>query len=293
MSASEAGQAFGRRLREAREQRGISLRQIANTTKISIHAFEGLERGDISKLPGGIFSRAFVRSYAQEAGLDPEAIVRDFLVAFPDDLTTAGSPQAVRQYADTEETAYESRQQVAGVALKLLLISLPLAGLLVYVGGRSPGSQPAGGQPGPTVAGQATAGADEAARAAMPPGDAALPDAPAPVPVAEEPAAVVPDLLETGPRAGAAVAAGGVRLEVAPTGDCWVSLTVDGTLVLARVMRAGERVIRRVRDEAIVQIGDAGAFAFSLDGRPGRVLGGPGEVRTIRIAPDTVTSLVR
>jgi len=53
----------------------VSLRQIANATKISIAALEALERNDISRLPGGIFSRAFVRSYAVEVGLDPETTI--------------------------------------------------------------------------------------------------------------------------------------------------------------------------------------------------------------------------
>ena len=70
---------FGGRLRQAREERGISLRQIAANTKVSVGALEALERNNVSKLPGGIFSRAFVRSYAAEVGLDPEATVREFL----------------------------------------------------------------------------------------------------------------------------------------------------------------------------------------------------------------------
>ena len=73
---------FGGKLRLARERRGISLRQIAASTKISVAALEALERNDISKLPGGIFSRAFVRSYAVEVGLDPDDTVREFLDRF-------------------------------------------------------------------------------------------------------------------------------------------------------------------------------------------------------------------
>ena len=69
---------FGLHLKQARERRGISLRQIASATKISSGALEALERGDFSRLPGGIFSRAFVRAYAVEVGLDPEETVRQY-----------------------------------------------------------------------------------------------------------------------------------------------------------------------------------------------------------------------
>jgi len=68
MSADRLAGSFGGKLRDARESRGVSLRQIANATKISVAALEALERNDISRLPGGIFSRAFVRSYASEVG---------------------------------------------------------------------------------------------------------------------------------------------------------------------------------------------------------------------------------
>src|ERR1051325_7153692 len=79
----------GGRLRRARERCGVTLRQIASATKISVGVLEALERNDISRLPGGIFSRAFVRSYAIEVGLDPEATIQDFIAAFPHDSVTA------------------------------------------------------------------------------------------------------------------------------------------------------------------------------------------------------------
>ena len=60
---------LGKKLREARERRGLSLRHIANSTKIAVSILDALERNDISRLPGGIFGRSFVRSFATEVGL--------------------------------------------------------------------------------------------------------------------------------------------------------------------------------------------------------------------------------
>ena len=85
---------FGAKLREARERRGIPLRQIANATKISVAVLEALERNDITRLPGGIFGRAFVRSYAVEVGLDPERTIQEFVSQFPLDSIVAGHPAA-------------------------------------------------------------------------------------------------------------------------------------------------------------------------------------------------------
>ena len=64
-------QAVATQLNEAPEER-----EIAATTKIAASALEALERNDSSKMPGGIFSRAFVRSYAIEIGLDPDRTVQ-------------------------------------------------------------------------------------------------------------------------------------------------------------------------------------------------------------------------
>lgn len=69
----------GERLREARERRGVSLRQIAEQTNVSVRSLEAIERNQLDKLPGGIFTRGFIRSYASQVGLDPDAVVRQFL----------------------------------------------------------------------------------------------------------------------------------------------------------------------------------------------------------------------
>src|SRR5262245_21895041 len=119
---------FGSKLKRAREERGISLRQIATATKISVSALEALERNDISRLPGGIFSRGIVRSYATEVGLDAEATIRDFITQFPHDSVTQGSPHVPQE----DHAAIESNRESALTVLKLLGISVPLAVVLIY-----------------------------------------------------------------------------------------------------------------------------------------------------------------
>src|SRR5438477_3981375 len=133
---------FGGKLRDARERRGISLRQIATATKSSIAAHEALERNDISRLPGGIFSRAFVRSYAIEVGLDPESTIQEFIAQFPNDSVTAGHPSSDR---GEDHEAVESDQKTAGTFLWLAVISVPIAIALMYftASGRGQATRPA------------------------------------------------------------------------------------------------------------------------------------------------------
>src|SRR5205807_3721496 len=128
MPSERTSSGIGQMLRDARERRGVSLRQIANATKISVAALEALERNDISRLPGGIFSRAFVRSYAIEVGLDPESTIQEFIAQFPNDSVTAGHPSSDRV---EDHEAVESDQKTAGTFLWLAVISVPSASALM------------------------------------------------------------------------------------------------------------------------------------------------------------------
>src|SRR5262245_56683897 len=131
MSAERPTGDFGGMLRAARERRGVSLRQIANATKISVAVLEALERNDISRLPGGIFGRAFVRSYAIEAGLAPEATIQDFIAQFPADSVTAGRPASAQV---GEHAARESARRMATTCVRLIAISVAVAVAVVYFG---------------------------------------------------------------------------------------------------------------------------------------------------------------
>ena len=72
----------GAALRDAREQRGISLDELSRTTKISVATLRALERNQIDRLPGGIFVRGFLRACAHEVGLDVEDTVQRYLAQF-------------------------------------------------------------------------------------------------------------------------------------------------------------------------------------------------------------------
>lgn len=250
---------FGGYLRQAREARGISLRQIATSTKIAVRALEALERNDISRLPGGIFTRAFVRAYASSVGLDPEETVREFIARFPFDSVTAGSPHVSR--AD-EEDDIESERHMALVIVQLVAVGILIAIAIVYYLSR-PAAPPRM---------KSTAGSEAAKPASAPASSATT--APSGKSTAEQ-----------GQEPIGAALAEGLTMEMSVTGPCWVSATVDGEEVVARTMQPGEQETVRAREAIVVRVGDAGAFEFSLNAVPGRPLGRAGEVVTARIDP--------
>src|SRR5712691_11667423 len=69
---------FGEELRREREIRGISLKEIADATKISKRFLEAIERNDHRTLPAPVFTRGFVREYARYLGLNAEEMVNRY-----------------------------------------------------------------------------------------------------------------------------------------------------------------------------------------------------------------------
>lgn len=67
---------LGALLRKARDQRGLSLDDIQETTKIRKRYLEAIESGDHTVLPGPFYVRAFVKNYSEAVGLDPEEVLR-------------------------------------------------------------------------------------------------------------------------------------------------------------------------------------------------------------------------
>jgi cytoskeletal protein RodZ len=271
MSADRTPGDFGTRLRVARERRGVTLRQIANATKISIGVLEALERNDIARLPGGIFGRGFVRSYAIEVGLDPEATIQDFVAQFPQDSVTVGHPTSGRI---EDNAALESERQTAGTFLSLLAISIPIAGVVLYYG--TAGRRAVHQAPVP-IAVEAAAPAPQPKPAIDPPAPLSEASTPATAPAAVQAAAP--------PAPATAPPPDGDRLTIALSvkRPCWVSATVDGEKVVDRLLQPGERKTIEVRREMVLTAGDAAAISMTLNGADAKTLGKVGEVITARL----------
>jgi len=255
MPERDAG-GFGAKLREARERRGISLRQIADHTRISMGFLEALERNDISRLPGGIFSRAFVRSYANEVGLDAEATIQDFITQFPTDSVTVGHAPS-RPIEDND--AIESDRRIAASVLWLLLLAVPLTGVVLYfiVAGRQ---SPSPSQSSPIESAAPTPSSTPAA------GDPR--DSQIRARSEERPAATAGDTL---------------MIVVTATDRCWVSAIVDGERSLQRELVAGEQHQFDVKRELVITAGNAAALEMTVNGVEARSLGKSGQVVSARV----------
>lgn len=256
---------FGTQLKQARENRGISLRQIATSTKISVVALEALERGDFSRLPGGIFSRAFVRSYALEVGLNPEEVVVQFLVELAAALPA--EDDIPRPDVTDDDRAFLERQRKAGMALRIALAVLALLIIASVVAWQ----MTRGAGPARTPATDNSASPAPAAAPPAPPVETGTPPATEPVPPM----------------------AGGLRIEITALDNCWLQATTDGVRVPARVLARGERQTLEAQREVVLSVGSAGAISWTINGRAARSLGRVGEVRSVTISSTNATGFLQ
>jgi cytoskeleton protein RodZ len=259
---------FGAQLKQARESRGISLRQIATSTKISTAALEALERGDLSKLPGGIFSRAFVRAYAIEVGLDPDEIVSQFLVELGVHESQLGDDE-IHPEVTADDRAFLEQQRRAALWLRVgigVFILLIIAAVMWW---KMSNGTP---EPDAAVAPQASAPAPEVTQ------------------TANTPAATGPAVSDDfTPTIAVAPSTSPVWIELTTADSCWVQVTTDGRAGSGRVFAAGERQRFEATREIVLQVGNAGVVTWTVNGRPGRALGTVGEVKTVTISPATAS----
>jgi cytoskeleton protein RodZ len=122
---------LGEQLRRARLERGVNLREVAEQTRITMRHLEAIEADDYKSLPGGIFNKSFIKSYARYVGF-PEARA---LELYERELRERGlhadeaatTPQRSRVY-----TGESSRSPLMTYGLSAVIVGLLI--LVVYAG---------------------------------------------------------------------------------------------------------------------------------------------------------------
>lgn len=125
-------------LKAARERKGITLAEIADTTKIPASLFAALERHDLRLWPKGLFRRSFFRDYVRMIDLPVAEACEEFVRLFPEDegagLTkAAGAANAANQAHDVRLVLDAAWHGPRASVLSRLLAALVDAGAVILV----------------------------------------------------------------------------------------------------------------------------------------------------------------
>jgi cytoskeleton protein RodZ len=260
---------FGQRLQREREMRGITLEEIATSTKIGTRSLRALEEEDFDQLPGGIFNKGFVRAYAKYLGIDEEQAVADYLTAAGEGEQPLPAPAEKTHEEFTTVREESGNGAWIAFALVALLAAGGFGGYRWYQETRKAMEEPPRAvlsAPAPAPVAPAPA-AERTAETAATPGD----EAPA--------SATQPELKQ-------AAAASGFLLEIHAKQEAWVQYSVDDKPAREFNMKASDTQSIHAQKTLKLVLGNAGGVELSHNGKTLPQLGPSNKSRTVVFTPE-------
>lgn len=265
---------IGETLRSERLRRNLELHRISEELKISSRLLEAMEADRFDKLPGGVFTKSFVKQYARHLGLDEEEMAAS--------LERMLNPPSVQQ-----EVSEAKRRRAADIALPrvkdwvsasdsrfawssslrslALVVVVVLACAAVYSWSQRR-QRPLGvANHAPVVA--------QAAKAPQ-----SVPPAPDKTPDKAE-ATPANSLREAG---SAERLAAPVRVQLTAEESVWVQATTDGKRAFSGTIEPHGIQIIEANDHVLLKLGNAGGVRVELNGKPVGSLGSEGEVLRVQ-----------
>lgn len=234
---------FGERLKRERELREVTMEEITVATRIGPHFLVALENEEWSKLPGGIFNRGFVRSVARYLGLDEEALLAEYDVAYSEQVPSRAEPP---------ENRIPSPPRWVPVALGIALLALVVA--LIVAG----------------FYGWKHLAARRAQKTAMATAVIGLPSSNDGNPPSTAPSKPVP-------------AGSMLDLFISPSAATHLRVVGDERMLFDAIIRPGENRHFYASSEFEVTVADSGAVLLELNGQAMPPLGVPGSSGTMRL----------
>lgn len=234
---------LGQELRRERELRGISLREIADQTKINIRFLEALENDKLDILPGTFFIKAIIREYAKSIGLEEHAALNKY-------YETSLTQEKEQENEEKKEKSFswfpKNRAKLFSYGiLFVFLLLIPISYIFFFRKGEKPSSpvkpkveniiqKPTPKPPEPKLK---------------------------PEPVNEEKE---------------------IALEISFIERTWIQVYADGELLVDGIKLPGEEVKIIASEELVLNLGNAGGISYTLNNQKGRRLGPSGAVRSNR-----------
>ncbi|HEV2382682.1 MAG TPA: RodZ domain-containing protein [Terriglobia bacterium] len=300
---------FGENLRREREMRAVTLEEMSETTKISIRLLRALEQERFAELPGGVFTRSFIRAYAQYLGLDEEHVLSEY--------KRAAKPSTDNDLSRlTPARAFSDKGPRTRVLPWVIIAALVGSGYAVYrysrrsletaASGRNPAVSTGPGSAEPALPAATAASAGQGTNQPADPNSPARSNATqnAPDPNASSAGGtgaesigsgganegpVAPGSSGAGSAEGANAGAqvlgeGDMVLQLTTSEEAWIAVAADGKTLLQHRLPANSVRIFRAKDGFDVTTGNAQGTVLTFNGTAQRSLGREGEFKRIHLA---------
>jgi cytoskeletal protein RodZ len=273
---------IGDTLRRERLRRNLELAQIADDLRISTRFLQAIETDQFNKLPGGVFTKSFVRQYATYLGLDPREMVAEVQRAVEPEgdgpefreMAKPDVPGITVGIRDSWRSISERRSPLPSwMTSGLILVGLMLVCSGIYWWWERPRHQMTAATPLARVT---------APPAARPAADAVVSQ---PHATPGQPATALPEPSATDPASPPAAAPNpnaSVRVAIVADELVWISATVNGKYLLSGTLKPHESRNIDADGEVKLRVGNAGGVTLMLNGKPVGEVGPKGQPRTVQ-----------
>jgi len=240
----------GQELKRERELRGISLKEIADSTKISFRLLRALENDHLEMLPGQFFTRGIIRAYAKYLGLEEESVLNMY---YEDTLLQEQAAETERKKRVHRFAIPKDTKKVLKYVLLVVIILIILFAIYNYFPRRKESTR-LEKTPLPKV--------EQQEQIFLPP-----------PPPAEETAPEIEEL----------------NLQISFVEKTWIQVFADGELKVDGIKNPGEEAELNASQELLLHLGNAGGIVYNLNSKEGKPLGRSGSVvKDIKITLDNI-----
>jgi cytoskeletal protein RodZ len=232
---------LGQDLKRERELRGISLKEISSSTKISLRFLQALEEDRLDILPGSFFIKAILKNYAKFIGLEEDYVLNKYYEASLEQEQSLESKQAKRKTRPVVSKNIKKLIYAGALIIILLLFLFSLYYLFFLKKQTSP----------PTEEPKASTQLQE--EMTLPPSRA------------ESLAEFMPEEVI-------------LTIEISFIEETWLQVWADGVLKVDGLKQPGEILIIKANEELLIHTGNAGGISYILNKKQGKKLGPRGSV---------------
>ncbi len=293
---------LGAYLERHRTERGLTLDEVEDLTRIRRVYLEAMESGEWDALPPGVYTRGLLKNYARALGVSQASVLRLYVKERPNEARMP-EPQLISRPLVNEPRV--SLEMVMAVVIMVAAVGLMAWIVRGYV---LPAIQMAGAtptRPAPSATPRAAASPVPTQRSAAttvpaagapvtgtpgtpPPATPAVTPGPSPSGAPTSPLRSTAAPLATATAGATAAASSGLGVEVRANGNAWLRILLDGEEAYEGFLRQGDAWKGQAKSQVLIRMGNAGDTQIILNGRRLEPLGKRGEVltRAWRLLPD-------